>query len=228
MYGRNFEKKKKRWIIIILHLFVAALCLSGCKENLSYNDLSDMANDLGGNPASGIVNEVADGAQTPSGALDGGAIMKGMLQGISEQVASVYVVAHRYVLLVIILSWLIMLVKIILEHKSESKLKIAIVGFGIVIPFAVVVLDIGCGLYLSWSAAGGLPASEDNVFLAAAAGIAACTPVLAVMAVIILALGIVYLLLGKKGKIAWRSFGFSLLIDIVLILLMVGSRMAIS
>ena len=219
--------QKTKHILLVkafLTAMLLSLCLSlsACNERVSYEELSGIAKDIG-SEAEGIVNEAQQG-----GAVEGEVILKGMLDGVSGQVASFYTAAHRYVVLAIILSWLIMLTMIILEHSSESKLKIAVVGFGITLPLAIVTLDIGCGLYLGWNAEGGMPAAEDNLFLVTARGIVSYTPVIVIMAVFILAIGFVYLLLGKRGKMAWRSFGFSVLIDIALMLLVVGSRIAIS
>ena len=206
----NTKKWKEKEPFLKALAPVSAFFLSACRESLSYEE------------ASAISGEIKSGKIG-----DGTGIIYGMLDGISGQIASVYMAVHPYIIIMIAISWVVMLLRIIFEHESRTKLKVSIVGFGIVIPLILAWLDIGCGLYLSWNAAGGMPEEGQNLFLLTAQGIHSCAPVFIVSAVFILVMGIVYLLLGQKTKTSWKSFGFSLLIDFVLILLVVISGLLV-
>ena len=198
--------------IAVLLIFCAIL-FCGCQNDLSQESIRELVTDNGNIPSVNM-----DGSGVPEINIDKA------LSNMTGEFGEIYLAVHPFVLPVVLTIWIIMLIRVIFMHTSTSILKRSVIGFGIVIPLAVVLLDILCGVMLSWAEAGVNGYQGRNLIPLIAQGINSCAPALAVMAVFVLALGVSYLFLGKRRRLAWRSITFAVLIDFVLCLLIVIGR----
>ena len=206
-------KHVPRVVCSAILLILAVALFYGCRGDLSRESIDRLVSDHGNVPSVSM-----DGQGTPE--IDVGKALSNMTGEFGE----IYLAVHPFVLPVVITVWIIMFIRVIYLHTSKSKLKRSVVGFGIAIPLAVVLVDIMCGVMLSWAEAGIDGYQGRNLIPLIAQGIDSCAPVLAVMAVFVLALGVSYLFLGQKRRSAWRSITFAILIDLVLCLLIVVGR----
>ena len=153
---------------------------------------------------------------------EGGA---GQGEAVLEMVGRYYLTAHRFVIPVIVASWIIMIIRVELLHRAQGKLKSAILGFGIILPLGVAILDTGTGVVLSYLDTGTGAPDFMALVRAAAQGVTDCAPAIIAACMVILGMGIVYLFLGKKSGTAWLTLLFFILTDVMLVLIVLFCRM---
>ena len=123
------------------------------------------------------------------------------------------------------ISWIIMIIRVELLHRAQGKLKSAILGFGIILPLGVAILDTGTGVVLSYLDTGTGAPDFMALVRAAAQGVTDCAPAIIAACMVILGMGIVYLFLGKKSGTAWLTLLFFILTDVMLVLIVLFCRM---